>query len=326
MSIFYILLFFASCGILFLSGSLILNSLLRVSKFLGWREFVVAFFLVAFANTIPNLFVGISSIIHRIPQLSFGDVVGGDVVDLTLVLALAAFFSKKAIPAESKLVQHTAIFTMVIAILPLILVWDKALTRGDGIILLTAFFFYVLWLFSKKERFTKAYDNIDDGNIPPIKKFQNFFKDLLKMLFGLGALLVAAEGIVRSASHFSVALNLPVSLIGILVVGLGNALPETYFTVISARRGETWAILGDLMGAIIAPATLVLGLVAIFSPMRNIDFSPFAIARLFMVLSSVVFCIFVKTEKRVTKKEGIILIGIYIAFVVSEILYEKSIF
>jgi len=311
----YILIFIICCILLYLSGELVVGGLMRMARFLGWREFVIAFFVMAFAGTIPNLFVGISSAFHKIPQLSFGDVVGGNVVDLTLAVALAALIAK-GLPAESRTVQTTSVFTIVVAILPLLLILDGTLGRGDGMILILAFAFYMSWLFSKKERFTMIYEA---NKIPIVKEFKIFIKDLGKAILGVMLLLLAAEGIVRSASFFAESLNLSLAFIGILIVGLGNALPETYFAIASARRGEAWMILGDLMGAVIFPATLVLGVVALICPIKIPDFSPVVIARFFLIISAMFFLLFIRTGRKITKKEALFLLGIYIAFLLVEI-------
>ena len=287
-----------------------------MAKFLGWREFVVAFFIMAFAGTLPNLFVGINSVWHKIPELSFGEIVGGNVVDLTLAVALAVLIGGASLPARSRMVQTSAIFTVGIAILPLLLMFDGKLGRGDGLILICGFFLYLLWLFSKEERFKKVYNS---GKGKPIRKFKNFFKDLGKVSLALILLLLAAEGIVKSARNFSEDLNIALPVIGILIVGLGNALPEVCFAVASARKKQTWMILGNLMGSIIVPATLVLGIVALLSPIKIADFSPFVIARVFLIISALFFFICVRTDQKITKKEALILLGVYLLFVVSEI-------
>ncbi len=103
-------------------------------------------------------------------------------------------------------------------------------------------------------------------------------------------------------------------------MGLGNALPETYFAVISAKKGQTWMILGNLMGSVIVPATLVLGIVALICPIEIIDFSPFAIARFFLIISALFFLFFVRTGRKITRKEALFLLLIYIVFVATEIL------
>lgn len=311
----YIVVFIVSLILLFGAGKILISSLTRIGKYLKWREFVLAFIVIAIAASLSNLFVGITSALHGIPELSFGDIVGGNLIDLTVAVALAAFFAK-GLPAASKMVQTSAVFTMVIAFLPLLLILDGRLGRIDGVILILVFFFYIFWLFSKKERFSKTYD---DEETPIFKGFKDFVKDLAKLILGLGFLLLSAQGIVRSAIYFSEAMGLSLALVGILIVGFGNAIPETYFAVIAARKAKNWMVLGDLMGSVIVASTMVLGIVALIAPIEIADFSPFALARFFLIIAAIFFLFFVRTDKKITIKEAFFLLGIYITFVLVEI-------
>jgi len=316
---FYILIFLICCVLLYFSAEWLISGLTRMTKFLGWREFVVAFIVMAFAASLPNLFVGITSALHKIPQLSFGDVAGNNLVALTLAVALAIFFAGGSISTESRTVQTTSIFTIVAAILPLLLILDGILGRGDGIVLLLCFLVYIFWLFSKKERFTKVYD---EHKLPATKKFNLFLKDLGKVILGVIFLVLAAQGIVSSAQFFAENFNVSIILIGVLITGLGSALPEIWFAIASARRGEAWMILGNLMGAVIVPSTLVLGIVALICPIEIVDFSPLVIARFFLIISAFFFFFFVRTHRKVTRKEAIILFLIYILFLIVEIIIK----
>ncbi len=335
----WLFIFIISCFLLFWSGSRLVKGLMRIAKYLALREFVIAFFVMAFAGTLPNLFVGINSALHGIPELSFGEVVGGNVVDLTLAVGLAVLIGGTALPVRSKMVQTSTIFTAAVAILPLILILDGNLGRGDGLILLLAFGLYIFWIFSKEERFRKIYKGKGNKNEQghglrfidflrnrkepkSIRRFKTFLKDLRKVIVALILLLAASWGVVQSAQVFSDALSVSLPIVGILIVGLGNALPETYFAVISARKKQTWLVLGNLMGSVIVCATLVLGIVVLISPIKNIDFSPFAIARIFLIISAVFFLIIVRTDKKITKKEGLLLLGIYFLFLVTEIIFR----
>lgn len=320
---FWLFIFIISCLVLFWAGSRLVGALARIARYLGWREFVVAFFVMAFASSAPNLFVGINSAIYKIPELSFGEIVGGNLVDLTLAVGLAVLLGGAALQVKSKMVQTSTIFTTIIVILPQLLILDHHLGRIDGLILLLAFFVYIFWLFSKEERFRKAY-NGDKSFLRPkqIWPFRAFLKDLAKTITTLILLLLASWAVVKSAQLFSEALNIALPLVGILIVGVGNALPETYFAIASARKGQTWMILGDLMGSVIITATFVLGIVALIQPIEITDFSPFAIARIFLIISAIFFLIIVRTDKKITKKEALILILIYLLFVLTEIFFR----
>lgn len=315
--ILYIFIFIVSFFLLILSSNWLINALIKLAKFLGWKEFVVAFFTMALAGSIPNLSVGLSSVLHWVPQLSFAEIVGGNIIDLTIAVALAALISKQGLTLASRTVQGSAVFTLIIAILPLLLIFDGTLSQMDGLILILAFVIYISWLFSRKERFSKVYNKIKE----PLG-FKTAFKNIGILLGTIILLLLAAEGIVRSATFFSITLNFPLVLIGTLIVGLGNALPEIFFGIQAARKGKDWLVVGDIMGAVIIPATLVLGLVAFLAPIKIADFSPFAIGRFFLVISAMFFLIFLRTGRKITKKEAIFLLVIYLTFVLAEILFS----
>lgn len=315
--IFYIFIFLVSCFVLSWLGAKLIKNLVGLARYLNWKEFIVAFFIMSFATSLPNLLVGVSSALKGIPQLSFGDVIGGNIVDLTLVMALAVLFGKGSLATGSKTVQKTVIFTAMAAILPLLLVFDGSLSRTDGLILFFAFLIYVFWLFLKDDRFKKTYKE-SPGKFAGAGFF-GFLKILANIVFLLCLLLLASQAVVQSAQFFSFKLNIPLSLVGLLIVGLGNCFPEAYFSIISSKKGEGWMVLGTLMGSVIVSSTLVLGIVALICPIQIPDFSPFLIARVFTIIAAFLFFIVIRTGKEITKKEALILIFIYIAFLVAEI-------
>ncbi len=311
-----ILIFIVSVLVLSWLSSSLVKTLVQIAKYLRWREFIIAFFVIAFAASLSDLFVDLNAALRGMPQIAFGDIIGGNLVDLTLVAAIAVFFTKKILPADSRMVQSSTLFTMLIAILPLMLILDGNLSRLDGLILILTFAAYSWWLFSKEERFKKFYKIQKSEAVGGQIKF---FVNILKMILLVAVLLLASFGVVNSAQFFSNQLGISLSLVGILIVGLGNCFPEAYFSIVSARKGEGWMVLGDLMGSVIICATLVLGIIALASPFQIKDFSPFFIARAFTLVAAVFFYIVIKTGRKVTKKEGLVLLFTYLAFLLAEI-------
>ena len=314
--LFVVAIFLSSCIILsWLSGSLI-GSLVGVARYLRWREFTIAFFVMAFATSLPNLFIDINAAFQGKPELAFGDIIGGNLADLTIVLAIAVFFSKKGLVAESEMVQKSAIFTAVIAVLPLLLILDGKLDRVDGLVLIFSFVVYSFWLFSKKGRFKKRYHSRTEAEN---MGFGGFLWNIGKMAVLVALLLAASQAVVVSAQFFSDQLGISLALVGILIVGLGNAFPELYFSVISARKEENWLVLGDLIGSVIICSTLVLGIIAVFFPFEIKDFSPFVTARMFLIIAALLSLLFIRSGRKITKKEGLFLLAIYILFLITEI-------
>jgi len=312
----YIIIFFVSCFALSWLGTKLVKILIEIAEYLHLREFIVGFFVMAIAASLPNFFVDINAALHNISGLALGDTIGGNIVDLTLVLALAVFFSEGALDTGSKMVQGSTAFTSALAVLPLLFVLNGSVTRIDGVILIFAFLVYAYWLFSKEERFKKIYS---EKKIKNIKGSLTFLKIILQAALLLALLVLASYGVIYSAQYFAQSLAAPISIIGLLIVGLGNCFPETYFSILSAKKEENWMILGDVMGSIVICATLDLGLVALISPIQIAAASNFSTAAIFTVLAAAIFWMVIKTGRTITKKEGILLLSVYVLFLLSEI-------
>jgi cation:H+ antiporter len=313
--ILHILILLGSFFLLALAGKWLIDAMSRIGVCLKLKEFVLAFFVVGIGATLPNLIIGIFSAANGISELSFGDVVGSNIFDISIVVGLAALISRGGLSSNSRTVQGSAIFTTIIALLPLLLIFDGSLSRIDGILLLVSFVIYSWWLFSKKDRFTKIYEDCKI-KFKPLE----IAKDVVVILVGLGMLLIGGEGIVKSATYLYQELNLPLGLIGIFVVAIGTCMPETIFSLHAARKGQDWMILGNQMGNVAITSTFILGIVSLISPIKIVDFSPFVIARVFLIIAIISFFVFAKTGQKITKAEGFALIAIYGAFLIVEIL------
>ncbi|MSU54743.1 MAG: hypothetical protein EXS48_02865, partial [Candidatus Staskawiczbacteria bacterium] len=179
-----------------------------------------------------------------------------------------------------------------------------------------SFFLYSWWIFSEREHFKTRYSS---QHATASVGFFGFLKSLLGILVLLALLLGASFAVVGSAQFFADKLGISLALVGILILGMGNAFPEGYFAIVSARKEKNWLVLGDLMGSVIVCTTLVLGLIAFFLPFEIKDFDQFVTARIFLIISAVFALFFIRSGKKITKKEGLVLLLIYVVFLLAEI-------
>jgi len=318
--LFYIFIFLTSCFLLVLSTKWLIDSLTGIAKYLGWKEFVVAFFTVSFGAVIPEFFIGIFSAVNGVSELAFGNILGQNIFLFAFTVGTCALILKNGIEVESKTVKNGSTFAVIAAFLSLVLILDGTLSRSDGVILLAFFFFFIYWLFSKKERFTKVYEGIED-KVKEEGVFC-FFKNLAVVMVGFMIVILSAQGIVEFAKYFSRVMGISIPLLGILVVALGVGIPETYFSVTLARKGQSWMILGGLMGAVAMSSTLVLGTVALMAPITisAIDQPAFLVVGIFLVLCASLFLFFVRSGRRISTNEGIALLLLYTLFFLTQIL------
>lgn len=318
---FYILLFLFSCLLLMYSGNWLVKSLSRISEFLGLKRFTVAFLLMSLATAAPELFVGISSALRGIPELSLGNIIGQNIIHFTVAVFVCVLISG-GFQVRTKTIRTTAFFSAFIALFPLLLILDGNLSRIDGVILIGLFVVYVFRMLKNGRKYDASFDDVrTENNTPLLKRISLFFKDFGHFIFGSALLLIASQGIVKSSIFFAEKLNMPLVMIGVLIVGLGTALPEIYFSAFSAKKEEGELMAGNLLGSTVVSTCLVLGLVSLISPINNIEFFSYFLSRSILFASVIFFIYFMLTGRKVSARESWVLLLIYLLFICLEIFY-----
>lgn len=305
-----LLLFLAACIVLVVSGSLLVRSLRKVAIFLHVSEFVIGFMLMAFATSIPELFVGISSALAASTALTIGNVIGANILDLTLIVGIIVLL-KRGIVIESDKTKKDALYMFFIAALPLILMWiGKSISRVDGVILIAAFLLYARKLYKERKIFTKEVSN-------GVRKRWEPILNTLLFIFSLALLFISSRFVVQYATLLSMDLILPPVLIGLFLISIGTTLPELTFESSAVMMGHSEMALGNLIGSVIVNSTLVLGITALIYPI-TVNMWIFFTSAIFMLLVAFLFATFVESGNKLYIKEGISLILLYIFFILIE--------
>jgi cation:H+ antiporter len=309
MAILNLVLFLVACIFLILSGTLLVRSLSKLASYLRMSEFVISFILIAFATSVPELFVGISSALQNNTALSLGNVIGSNILNLTLIAGIIILL-KRGIMIESKKTKADALYMFFIIALPFVLMWiGHAISRIDGVILLVAFFLYARKLYRERKIFKKEAEN-------HAKRLEPIINTLIFIL-SLGLLFLSSRFVVSYATLLSAELLLPPVLMGLFLISFGTTLPELVFESRAVLMGHSEMALGNLIGTVIVNSTLVLGITSLIQPITA-DFLLFITAGVFMLIVAFLFATFTESGNRLDIKEGISLILLYAFFVMIE--------
>ncbi len=303
-----LLLFLLSCLVLVISGGYLVKLIVRIASYLRLSEFVVAFIIMAFSTSIPELFVGINSAISKNPVLSLGNVIGSNIADLTIIIGIAALLGK-GIKVKNPFIKKDSLLMFLIALVPILLIiFDKTLSRIDGIILISIFISYMWYLAKVRKEVMKQ----------PIKSNQNQrILNIFLFIVCLAVLFGSAHFVVKYATELAIELALPAVVIGLFLVAIGTSLPELIFEMkaVLAKKGDL--AIGDAMGSVVCNSTLVLGITAIISPITNTSLI-FLSSAIFMVLVTLIFMMLMRRKKGLTIITSTGLIIFYILFVLFE--------
>ncbi len=279
---------------------------------------------MAFATTLPEFAIGLNSAFSGQPLISLGNILGANILNLSLTLGLVALISGQLTisnrPKEIAASHHW--FTLILGAAPLILLVDLKLSRLEGLILIFFFLIYLTKLFHLREilRNRKSFwlSHFHEFSGLGIK---NFFKNLLIFVVAVGFLLFSASIIIQGAQNISLKTGMPQLLVGVFIVALGTTLPELVFGLRAAFRHHPGLSLGNLFGATALNSTWILGIVALISPIKIEAPLPFLISAIFMILTLFLANLFLQTRNAISRKEGLVLVLIYLLFIVVQIIF-----
>lgn len=276
----------------------------RLAESLNLPKYIIGFTVVAVISILPETFVAITSSIEGIPAFGLGTLFGSNIADLTLVFALVVFLSGRKLKIESRLIKNRFLHIGAIAV-PIILGLDGYYSRLDAaILILIGILFYCIIL--KKNLYIAKTDR---------EKFR--FKNIIFLLLSMSGLLIGSHFTVKYGVNLAYALHISPVLVGMLVVGLGTTLPELFFSVKAAKHHHDDLALGDILGTVIADATIVVGIIALISPFF-FNLRIIYVTGTFMFLAIFLLFIFMKSDRSLSYKEAGLLLIFYFVFVISE--------
>ncbi|MFA5095490.1 MAG: hypothetical protein WC447_02435 [Candidatus Paceibacterota bacterium] len=268
-------------------------------------KYVVGFIIVAFISILPETLISINSALKGIPEFGLGTLFGSNVADLSLIFAILIICAGRGIKIESKVMKDVRLYPFFL-LLPLIFGLNGHYSRIEGIFLIIAgIIFYYIVFKNSKDKSTALHDGKN--------KCKNFFL----LLFAMALLLVGSHFTVTSATTLAQELRMTPLLIGMLVVSLGTTMPELFYSLKSVKRKDDGLAIGDILGSVLADATIVVGLLSFISPF-SFPVKIVYITGAFMIIASFILLKFMRSERILSKKEGYLLLVFWICYVIIE--------
>ena len=305
-------IFFGVAGFfLVMSGIYLVRSLDRIAKALNIPEFSLAFILMAFVTSIPELLVGISSAFSKNSALSMGNVIGANIIDLTLIIGIFALIGN-GITFKSKKVGKDMYFMFAsILILVVLYLIGNSLSRIDGAILLSLFFLNLFRLIKK----SRAYSAKVKKDKKKVGKLFNVFVFIVSLL----VLFLSSHYIVKYSQEIAIDIGLPEIFIGLFLISFATTLPELVFGINALRLNHKEMSIGDQTGTVFTNICFVLGVVAIIHPI-TVSLPSFLISGIFMLISGFIVLTFIYSGRKLGIYEGLSLLGLYFFFILVQFL------
>ena len=287
----------------FVDGASSIASLLKIPTI------IVGLTIVALGTSAPEAAVSITSSLTGSNAMAVSNVIGSNLFNMLMVIGIAALLSNLVM--EKQVLKKDLPFLVAITILWAVFIiigWD--ITNIEGIILLIIMIAYIIYL---------VYDTKKSGGAKEVEKPKYSLPySIIFILIGLAGIIIGGDLVVDSASAIAIALGMSETLVGLTIVAIGTSLPELVTSITAIRKGENQLVIGNVIGSNIFNILFVLGASSAISAIP-LD-SSMLIDVLFMIFVTILCFIFGKTQEKYDKKEGAILVALFVVYMAFAIL------
>ncbi|MBR3176891.1 calcium/sodium antiporter [Candidatus Saccharibacteria bacterium] len=276
-------------------------------------KMLVALTIAAFGTCAPELAISFTSIATKNVDMTLANVIGSCIVNILLIVGVATIV--KPIEVKEQTVKRELPLLVLVSAAFFFVLNDSiffgrnnGLGRWDAVVLLALFGLFMLYIF-----FAVHVKKVRRGRLPKTKYTTGY--SLVYIVLSLITIALAANIAVDNAVAVAGEIGISQKIIAMTVIVIGTSLPELTMTVGAAKKGEFDLAVGNIIGTNIFNICIVLGLpTLIFGGFESGAFG--IVDTLVVLLAAVAYYIFGRSNKRLTRKEGIFMVMLFAAYYV----------
>ena len=282
------------------------------SKRLGVTAFALA---VLLAGAEPEeLATVVTASVRGVDGVAFGDVIGANAAIVTIALGVGAWIV--TIPF-GRSIQMYGVGGLITGVLATVMMWDGALGRGEGAILVGAYVVFVaaIWLRERRPPSLGEAGELDEDADPEGR----VSSDLGWVLAGLVALTLGSIVLVEGVRQIT-SIEESQTRLGLTVVGFATAFELVVLAFSASRHGVTEAVIAGVIGSYAYNMTMSLGVGALVSPIAINDAGLLHAPLIAMLALLAVAIVIGARNNRLNRRDAYILFAGYPVFVIITLL------
>ncbi|SVA71393.1 uncharacterized protein METZ01_LOCUS124247 [marine metagenome] len=244
--------------LLYFGAECIVKGGVSVAKRFGISTLVVGLTVVAFGTSLPELVVSIIAAIENSSTLAIGNVVGSNIANIGLALALSSLIFP--ITINYLPIKRDLWIYLFACLLFILFVFDGRLSRFEGLFLFIGLVFYIIIC---------IHNPLNDEYEPQDHLDYSLVKAITYIIAGILSLAFGANLFVDGAVYLARYLGVSEIVIGMSIVALGTSLPELATSAMAAFRKESAISVGNIVGSNIFNILSVLGITSLITPLDS---------------------------------------------------------
>ena len=320
MDLYTLVLLVMGLVLLVAGAELLVRGASALAVLVGVSPLVIGLTVVAYGTSTPELAVSTRAAWIGQSDIALGNVVGSNIFNVLFILGLSALISPLAVSRQ--IIRRETPIMIGVSILLLLMALDGQIGRIDGLVLVAGVVLYTVLSIRQSRRETAAaapaHPAIASGH-----GWKHILLQVLLILGGLALLGVGTDWLVNGAVAMAKAMGVSELVIGLTIVAAGTSLPEVATSVMATIRGQRDIAIGNIVGSNIYNILAVLGAAAAIRP---VNVSPQAMGFDLPVMVAVaVVCLPVFVSGRIISRlEGVLFLGYYIAYTVYLVLAARA--
>lgn len=300
--IFWSLVLAAGLSLLVKGADLFVDGAGGLAAGLGISQLVIGLTVVAMGTSMPEAAVSISAVIKGNAEITIGNVVGSNILNILIILGLSAVIIP--LDVEKNTIRCELPFLTGVSILLLLQGLDGEIGLLDGMIQVVLFGVYLVYLFAQARKNRKE-NGKEDAN----KQVRNVWQLILLCILGLVMTVAGSSLAVDAASEIAVKLGMSQRLIGLTIVALGTSLPELVTSVTAAKKGKPDIAIGNIVGSNIFNILFVVGISALIHPVAFAE--GFRFDSIVSAAAALMLILFCAKGKKLKRWQGILMLAVY---------------
>lgn len=277
---------------------------------------IIGVVVLGFGTSMPEIIVSILASLDDSPGLAIGNVVGSNIANIGLVLGFAALIAP--IVVKSSILKRELPLLLVISSAGILLIIDGDLDRTDGVLLLATLIGVMFWMIKANSTPAAKADPMESEIEQELEEVPELTlkQSIIYLILGLIVLIVSAKMMVWGAVEIAHFFGVSEMIIGLTIVAVGTSLPELAAAVAAARKNEADLMIGNILGSNLFNLLAVMSMPALIAP-GKVDDTVLLLDYPIMLLITLAMLLVALPRKgaaEITRFEGAILLGSYIAY------------
>ena len=280
----------------------------RLALKIGMSPFVVGITVVGFGTSMPEFAVSVLAAAKGSGGLSLGNAVGSNIMNLLLVLGVAALVAPIHVLGSRRALWRDLFFGLVPATMLIASAWDGDIERGWAISLLVVFALFMALCLTNARESDESRTVVTGSTL----------RQLGLTALGIGVLVTGSHLMVDGGVELAHRFGVSDAIIGLTLVAFGTSLPELATSVIAAIKGQSEISVGNVLGSNVFNLGLIIGTAFTIRPATVPNF----VIRQdipFLIVATLLVGLVVMRDRKISRPEGagmLALVTAYIAYVV----------